>query len=288
VSELQASHSHEVGRPALGRVTLATYALHPLVLCEFVAFAHGDSLMIALLALAYWAWVRDKIVLSAALCAAGTATRSVAVLALLALGVVLAKTRPRAILAALVGALIASLFVGVSSLWEFGEVSLGGAPALNGFSAPISYALVTAGVPNALLLGVTAQAAAGAFLGLVVLRRWWAQPNSHALCLLPLAALPAIYPHYVAWLVAFLSLRPSGRFAAVARVATFTAPLWYVARLNSVAPPEPSALAYGIALALTWGAVLFALFQKNGPVDQNSIAKPPHLAGPRSGPLVQL
>ena len=45
----------------------------------------------------------------------------------------------------------------------------------------------------------------------------------------------------------------------IAALVLFAAPLWYVARMNLITPPQPSELAYGLALALTWGSALLAL-----------------------------
>jgi hypothetical protein len=238
----------------------AAYALHPLVLTEFVAFAHGDALMIALLAAAFACRKRGAVAWSAAFCVAAAATRSVAVLGLVALFVDVARERPAALLRAAAGAAAAALAVGAASLLAFGDVSLGGAPAFNRFAAPLSYVAAVLGSPLPLATAVAAQAAFGMAIAIVALRRWWARVDGGLawLSVAALAGLPAVYPHYVGWVAATGALRPGRRFEAVALAAGFSAPLWYVARMNLIAPPQPSALAYGVAILATWGAVVAA------------------------------
>jgi hypothetical protein len=239
---------------------LASYVLHPLVLCEFVAFAHGDALMLALLAAAFVCWRREAFGWAAALCVAAVATRSVAVLALLAIVLVLLRDRPRALPRALGGALLAACAIGAASLAAFGEVSLGGAPAFNRFASPLSFAATLFDGSAPLVTAVFAQAALGIALAAIVVRRWWLRRDGLAwLSFAALAGLPAIYPHYLGWVAGVAATRPGPRLEAVARVATFAAPLWYVARMNLITPPQPSELAYGLALALTWGSALLAL-----------------------------
>ena len=248
-----------------GRKRLATYVLHPLVLTEFVAFSHGDALMLLLLALAFVLWQRDAFAFAAAACVAAGETRSVAALALVALFVALARVRPAAVPRAALGALVAALALGGASLAAYGEISLGGAPAFNHFAAPIAFVATLLGV-GSLAAAVVLQGAVGAAAIVVVLRRWWLQRRA-ALAWLSfgaLAGLPAIYPHYLGWVAGVAALRPGPRFAFVARVATIVAPVWYVARMNLVAPPQPSALAYGAALVLTWGSAIAAFTSKRG------------------------
>jgi hypothetical protein len=245
--------------PAEGVRRAAAYVLHPLVLTEFVAFAHGDALMVAPLAFSFWAWKSGRFGVAGGLCVAAMMTRSVAALALVALLVAVTRLHPRRLPATIVGSALIAAVVSGGSLIAFGDVSLGGAPAFNRFASPLVYVLTAAEMPNGLILGVFGQAALGATLGLILLRRWWRDPSSDALLWLPfaaLAALPAIYPHYIVWAVAVAALQPAGRYALAARVAAFTAPLWYIARMNLIAPPQPSALAYALAIAIAWGGVL--------------------------------
>jgi hypothetical protein len=245
----------------------AAYVLHPLVLTEFVAFAHGDALMIALLAFAFWAWKSELFRVAAGLCVAALMTRGVAALALVTLFVAIARLHPRKLTGALAGAMLVAIIVASASLFAFGEFSLGGAPAFNRFAAPIVYLLAVSGVPNGLVLGVFGQAVLGAALVAILLRRWWREPSSDALLWLPfaaLAALPAIYPHYVVWAVAVAVLGSGGQYAVVARVAAFSAPLWYLARMNLIAPPQPSPLAYALALTIAWGGILFCIASVGG------------------------
>jgi hypothetical protein len=253
--------------PELGVRRAAAYVLHPLVLTEFVAFAHGDALMVALLAFAFWAWESNRFGIAAGLCVAALMTRGVAALALVTFFVAVARLHPRKLPVALAGGAAVAFALGGASLFAFGDFSLGGAPAFNRFASPIVYALTATGVPNGLIVGVFGQAALGGILVLILLRRWWREPSSDALLWLPfaaLAALPAIYPHYVVWAVAVAALRPGGRYARVARVAAFMAPLWYVARMNLIGPPQPSPLAYALALTIAWGVILFCIASRVG------------------------
>jgi hypothetical protein len=274
------------GAPAgEGTKRLAAYVLHPLVLTEFVAFAHGDALMLALLALAFASWRRDAFATAAACCVAATATRSVAVLALAALLLAALRLRPAALARALAGTLVAAVAIGGASLALYGEISLGGPPAFNRFAAPLSFVVtVLAGaVPVAPLL--VAQAACGGALAIAIVRGWWLRLDS-SLAWLPFAALaglPAVYPHYLGWVAGVAALRPGRRFETVAAVATFVAPVWYVARMNLVAPPQPSPLAYGAALALCWGSVVVAAtLSLRGRPGRASRAPAPAGADPRA------
>ena len=241
-----------------GTKRLASYVLHPLVLTEFVAFAHGDALMLGLLALAFACWKRGAFGIAGACCVAALATRSVAVLALGVLFVAQIRLRPAGLSRALIGTLAAATTIGGASFLAYGEISLGGAPAFNRFAAPFSYlvAMFAGAIP--LVTVVFAQAALGATLALLLVRRWWTRLDTSLpwISFAALAGLPAVYPHYLGWVAGVAALRPSRRFQIVAAGATFAAPFWYVARMNLIAPPQPSALAYGLALVVAWGVVL--------------------------------
>jgi hypothetical protein len=211
----------------------------------------------------------------------------VALLALVTLFVAVARARPRELGAAATGSLFAGLGLAVASFAAFGEVSLGGAPAFNRFASPVGYALSLFDPAQAVETAAILQAAIGFGLIFMLIFRWWKSPASDALFWLPLAALaalPAIYPHYVCWVAAVAAPCGRSRFVFVASVATFIAPFWYVAKLNLVAPPQPSAAAYAVALAVTWGATLCALLLAlAGKGFKDAVALGPHgLATPAS------
>jgi hypothetical protein len=237
----------------------AAYILHPLVLYEFVAFAHGDALMLALLALAFVAWRRTAYFWAGALCVTALATRSVAALALIALLVTVFQTKARALGRVVIGAALAALIIGGASFARFGTVSLGGLPAFNPFSAPFVFAATLLDLPRAIGIGVIAEAAFGLFVILLLVRRAWVEPAGSALSWLPfgaLAAIPVIYPNYVGWVAGVAALRDNQRFNFVSRVAMFVAPLWYLKWLHLIMPPAPL---YSIILTVTWGPVIFAI-----------------------------
>jgi hypothetical protein len=237
----------------------AMYVLHPLVLFEFVAFAHGDALMLALLVVAFVAWRRAACGTAGALCVAALTVRSVAALGLVALLVTVARTQRRALGRVVAGATVAALIIGSASFLRFGTVSLGGLPAFNPFSAPFVFAATALELPRGVVVGVVAEAAFGAFIVLVLLRRAWSEPVSGSLSWLPfgaLAAIPAVCPHYVGWVAGVAALHDNTRFNLVARVATFVAPVWYLGWLYPIWPPAP---VFAALIAITWGSVVIAI-----------------------------
>jgi hypothetical protein len=277
VTGLALARSAPAGESA-GRA--ACYVLNPLVLYEFVSFAHGDALMLVLLALAFVAWRRAAYFWAGALCIAALATRSVAALALVALLMTLDRTQPRALGRALAGAALAALVIGGASFARFGTVSLGGLPAFNPFSAPLVFAATVLGLPRALAVGVVAEAAFGALIILLLVRRAWFEPGSKALSWLPfgaLAAIPVIYPNYVGWVAGVAALREDSRFNFVARVAMFVAPLWYLKWLHLIVPPAPL---YFAMIAITWGPVVGAIVASGRQaMTETSISSDPNRVG---------
>jgi hypothetical protein len=254
------------GEQGLRRV--ASFILNPLVILELIAFAHGDALMMVFLAFAFAAWKRGAVGAAAALCVLALATRSVAVLALGALFLALLRTDRTALPRAFVGAALAGTSIALASFALYGEVSLGGVPAFNRFSAPLVMLASQFFENNALLIGVVIQAAFGAILLVFISRRWWSRPLGSGLAWLPfgaLAALPTIYPHYLTWVVATGSVSDDERFRAAARVATLIAPLFYIVRMNVFPAPGPSPLASAAVLLVTWGTVLAYLALRGQP-----------------------
>jgi hypothetical protein len=109
------------------------------------------------------------------------------------------------------------------------------------------------------MVGVVAEAAFGAVIVLLLLRRAWSEPASGALAWLPfgaLATIPAICPHYVGWVAGVAALRDDSRFNFVAGVATFVAPIWYFGWLHLIRPPAP---VFAAVILVTWGSVVLAV-----------------------------
>ena len=240
----------------------ARFVLHPLVITEFVAFAHGDVVMFALLAAAYFAWRRGWFGGAAALCVLSVGVRSVAVLALAALLLYVLRLRPRAIPASVAGAFVAGLAMYVSSRVLLGGFSLGGEPIFNALSAPGLALASMLGLRSPIAIGVTAQAALGATIALLLARRWWEKPKLDALAWWPWAALaagPSIYPHYLTWTVAVASLHESRRMRFVTAIGSVCAPLLYLTHMNVFPAPGPPREVYIGVLAILWVSVILAL-----------------------------
>jgi len=230
----------------------ASFILNPLVVFELIAFAHGDALMLLFLAFAFLAWKRGAAGSAAAFCMVALATRSVAVLALVALLLALFRTNRRALPRALTGAALASVAIVLGSLVWYGDFSLGGAPVFSRYSAPLVMLANQLFANNALLAGVVLEGAFGAILVAVAVRRWWPRPQGTGLAWLPfgaLAALPTLYPHYITWVVGTSSVTEDARFRGAAR-------LLYIVRMNIFPSPGPSPFVFAAVLVVTWGAVL--------------------------------
>jgi hypothetical protein len=244
-----------------GRRAVA-FAFHPLVLFEFVAFAHGDAIMLALLAWAYAAWRRDRLGIAGALCAGAAGARIVALLALLALFVAALRDGPKAFGRASFGAALALGAIGGASYVRFGTLSLGGPPVFGSYSSPwlaatslfaLGGSWSTAAVALALLVGASI-AALGCYKAL--------RPGSLGLLAwLPFAALvasPNLYSHYFTWFTSLRSLTDDPLVVRVARAMSITAPILYVTHLDPFPYPGASVAIQCGVLALVWIPVLAA------------------------------
>ncbi|MBC5810172.1 MAG: hypothetical protein GIW95_04845, partial [Candidatus Eremiobacteraeota bacterium] len=248
----------------------ALFILNPLVLFELIAFAHGDALMFALLALAWRGWRLRAYMPAAFFCFAAMATRSVAVvpLALLFVAAVRDKDKRSVLLSpradVMLGVTLAwglTIFTCVI-MWGWHSLSFGSAPAFNAFSAPLVFLTRTIAPHAGLAFAVTLQAAFGAVVAALLLARWWRKRDSIAPAFLPFAALaglPTIYPHYLTWVGGVRSVVSDERFARVANVAMLVAPLWYLVKLNVFPFPGPPPAAFVFVLVVTWGTVLVVL-----------------------------
>lgn len=238
------------------------FAFHPLVVFEFVSFAHGDVVMLAPLAWAYACWRRERFALAGALCGVAVCVRVVAILALAALGVALWRRGVAALGRGGAGAAAAVAALALGSLWRFGDVSFGGPPVFNGYSAPLLALCSLFGLPNALSAGVVGGAIAGASLGIALLYRAARAPSLRALVWLPLAALvatPSFFPHYAAWFVSMRSLTQDRRVLRVARALSISAPLSYVVHIDPFPAPGAPVVVQVAILAAVWLPVLIAL-----------------------------
>lgn len=257
-----------------GKRNAVRFALHPLVLFEFVAFAHGDVLMFALLAGAYYAWKRSRPAGAAALCVLAVGVRSVAALALAALLLFVLRRRRDRLAPTLLATILTALFQYVASRWWLGGFSLGGAPRFNAYSSP-SLALASAfGLHERVVIGFGAGAIAGACIAVVLARRWWLNPRSDAPAWFPWAAIvavPSVFPHYLSWPLATAALDDGVRMNRVTNVATALAPLLYITHMNLFAAPGPPPAVYAAVLTIFWGAVIASLLVRA----QNATPTPP-------------
>jgi hypothetical protein len=240
----------------------ATFAFHPLVLFEFVAFAHGDVLMLALLAWAYAAWRRDRAGIAGVLCAAAAGTRIVALLALVALAVATIRSGPKAFGRAALGAALAFGAIGGASYLRFGTLSLGGPPVFSSYSSPWLAATSLLGLGERWsTVAVALALSAGASIAALVCYKALRTGSLGLLAWLPFAALvasPNLYSHYFTWFTSLRSLTSDLLVARVARAMSFTAPILYVTHLDPFPYPGASVAVQCAVLALVWIPVLAA------------------------------
>jgi len=241
------------------------FAFHPLVLFEFVTFAHGDILMLAALAWAYACWRRERFVLAGMLCGVAVCIRVVAIVALAALAVALWRRGVAALGRGAAGAIVAVLALGFAAFSLFGEVSLGGPPVFSAYSAPLLALVTLFGLPSPQTIGVVSGVVAGASLGIGLLYRAARSPSLRPLAWLPLAALvaaPSFFPHYASWFVSMRSLTVDRRVLRVARALSFSAPLSYVVHVDPFPAPGAPAAVQLTVLAAVWLPVLIALVSR--------------------------
>jgi hypothetical protein len=253
----------ETGENAVERwKRAATFAFHPLVLFEFVAFAHGDVIMLALLAWAYVAFRRDRFALAGGLCALAAGTRVVALLAIVALGVAAIRRGPAAFGRAALGAALASGVVGLASYVRFGTVSLGGPPVFGPYSSPWLAAGSLLGLEEPWTTRMLAvELLAGAAIAAVLCYRALRTGLLRLLAWLPFAALvatPTVYSHYVTWFTTLRSISGDRAVLRIARALSFTAPVLYVTHLDPFPFPGASPPVQCAVLALFWLPVLVA------------------------------
>jgi hypothetical protein len=251
------------GETGAGRARRAfAFALHPLVVLEFVAFAHGDGMMLAALAWAYAAWRRGRVASAGALCAVAVCTRSVALVAVAALLVVLVRSDRRAALRAAGG--FAATMAGLALLSELrlGAFSIGGQQA---FFSPTSAPLIV--VASFLLpvsqpmLGLYLEELSGVVLMGALFWRVLRGGSPDLLAWLPFAmfaGVPGLYGHYVAWASPLQSLSTDARLLRVFRTLCLVAPLLYLTHLDPFAAPGAPLSIQLLVLAAVWVPVLLA------------------------------
>lgn len=186
-------------RPEQRPSILTTVLLSPLVLIEGVAFAHGDVLMLAFLACAYYFFKRGSYAAMGIAIGAATGARSVALLAAIAGFAYLFKTNRRATPQFIGGVAASLLALAALSAAAFHSVSFGGGAALDPFGSP---ALILANLAGGIsfphsIAAAGVQAALGfALVGLAIVNRRYEFAPVAAL-----AAVPALRPWYCQWLV---------------------------------------------------------------------------------------
>ena len=238
------------------------FAFHPLVLFEFVAFAHGDVFMLLALAVAYWCFRHERIAAAGAFCGLAACMRIVALFALGALVVAAFRRGRGAAGASLAGAFGAIVVLGAISHVRFGSMSLGGPPVLNAYSAPLVALAYWLGGSGALRAGLLTETCAGVALGAVMLVRVAHGRPARDLQWLPLAALvaaPSFFPQYATWFVSLRGLTADPRFVRVARALSFSAPLSYVVHIDPFPAPGVPPEIQIVTLAAVWIPVLVAL-----------------------------
>ena len=208
-----------VAGAALGRV--AFVALAPFAIFELVAFAHADAIVLALLALAWLAFARGRTALCAIAIVGAGEVKAIALLALVALAIELWRRRERlALLHAASGAAAALAISAVLSLAAFGTFSLGGAPAIAPFSSPAMLLAAAIGGSGAVIkvLAALQLAALLFFAGRFFLARRYELGAAAAI-----AALPAIFPWYLSWLMPIGAITKDAAFRAAVVCAAFVA-----------------------------------------------------------------
>lgn len=180
------------------RLAFAAIALNPLILFETVSFAHGDVVMLVLLALAYKAYRSDRLSLCAAACVLATETRSVAVAAMLALLVSLVSAkRYSATFATVIAAGITTLAACALSQKIFGTFAVSGHFFFTGANTPVTalIALFAGNSRRNLIVGLALEAAIGVLIIYVAAR----QRRFDVMPIGVLAGLPGVEPWYAQW-----------------------------------------------------------------------------------------
>jgi alpha-1,6-mannosyltransferase len=247
-----------VGSSGASRV--ARLLLNPLVVLELVAFAHGEALLLALLGAAFLAWTRRTYEWAAALTVLAAGVRSVAVLAVVALLLAAwrmdARRLPRIVAAVVATCVVMFGFPGI----VYHDVSLGGLPLFNPWSAPFIFAAGALHLEDAFAAGVIAALSVASLVAYLAMRSWWKRPGAQ-LAWLPICGMiasPALYAHYVVWFVSMRAVTDSRRIELVARAATAAAPLLYAVHLNPFPPPGSPPWAYAIVETVVWGTIVVA------------------------------
>lgn len=235
---------------ALGRI--AFVALAPFAIFELVAFAHADAIVLAFLAMAWLAFRRGRMELCALAIVAAGEVKGIALLALLALAIELWRRRERGAL--LKAGAAASAAIGVSaalSYAAFGTFSLGGAPAIAPFSSPAMLLAALAGGSSAAI-----DVLAGVQLAVLLFfaGRFFLARRYDAGAAAAIAALPALFPWYLSWLMPIGAVTKDGAFRAAVVCAAFAAILGE-ANLMTFTGGLPLAAA---TLAITYAAPLLA------------------------------
>jgi len=182
------------------RVAFISIALNPLILFESISFAHGDILMLVLLAAAFVLYRNGRYCLCACLCVLAVETRLTAIFASVALFAVLLYSKRYAdMLRVVLVSAITALTTWGWSVAAFGVFRLtGSAIFFSHYDAPLTIVatLLLGGTVPALMIGTLLQSGIGIVLGYAALRE-------RLFSLMPVAALatlPVLEPWYAQWL----------------------------------------------------------------------------------------
>jgi hypothetical protein len=230
----------------------AVTVLNPLMLFYAVSFAHGDVLMLVLLAAAFLAYRNERMSLCAALCVLAFATRSVALVTIVVLfWELLYRRRYSALTAAFASAAVTALLV-----WVGGWYFLGGAGHADGFfytpaDAPgtVLATMLFGDTPMGLGVGLIV----GAGIGLAIAYASLRERAYNAMPIAVLAALPGVEPWYAQWLAPVLTLTRNVPYRAALVAFIALAPLPMFVEMTS---EFNYAAVHGILVVIQWGVPL--------------------------------
>lgn len=240
--------------PGRRQKIFAAIALNPLLLLESVSFAHGDVIMLALLAAALVLYRKQRFAWAAVCCVLAVETRSIAILALIVLFVELLRRRAYRPCAFAAGAAMLALAItAAASFYAFGAFRLAG-PFLyadRGAPGTVLSALLGGSGLAALKAGLLLDACIGACAVYFAIR-------NRLYALVPLGAmlaLPAVEPQYAQWLAPFAALTSNRPYRIALVGFMLAAPLQMVLDMTSHAD-DP--ILRSCVVAVLWGVPAIA------------------------------
>jgi hypothetical protein len=224
-------------------------ALNPLLLTQSISFAHGDIIMLMLLAAAYLAFRKNSVAVCAACCVLATETRGVAALALAALLVALLRDgRYRPAATACISAALTLAVTALIARVSLGAFTLGSAPTLAMGGAPLMVIALFFSHNSLSTLGyaMIAQALLGGALVAVALATQSYRFAAPAL----LAGLPVIRAWYLQWLAPIGALTTDGALKRATLALFALAPLGELPEMLN----RSNALVWSLIDLVQWGA----------------------------------